>query len=294
MHQHPDALSQPLPSSKPFLRWTGGKQRLLHELATRLPGRKRLIEPFVGAGSVFLGLPFERYVINDANADLMAIWAALQTRPQEFIARAAALFTEDNRSTEAYLRLRAQFNGETDRFERAVLLPYLNRHGFNGLFRVNSSGGFNVPYGKLSKLPCFPREEMEAAHLKLQRTTLLSGGFAYAMEQAGVDDVLYCDPPYLDSTNGTSFVGYNSTRFTVTDHERLRDLGLEAAGRGATVVISNHDTPAARELYRGWHLESVSVRRSISASANARGQVQELIATMPWPGDTAPSFICRR
>ena len=177
MQTHPDTTSAPTETSKPFLKWSGGKQRLLAELAKRLPRGKRLIEPFVGAGSVFLGLHYDRYVINDANCDLVAVWTALQSRAEEFIERAAALFCEENRSSESYLRLRAKFNAEEDRFERAVLLPYLNRFGFNGLFRVNRAGQFNVPYGQPARLPSFPQREMEAAHRKLQHTTVLNGGF---------------------------------------------------------------------------------------------------------------------
>lgn len=287
MHQHPDPLAPPSSASKPFLRWSGGKQRLLPELARHLPARGRLIEPFVGAGSVFLGLEFDRYVINDANDDLVAVWAALQDQPQEFIERAATLFCEDNRCAEAYLRLRARFNAEPNRFERGVLLPYLNRFGFNGLFRVNSAGKFNVPFGKPARLPRFPRAEMEAACIKLQRTTILNGGFASAMAQAMAGDVLYCDPPYLASEQGTSFTGYSSAGFTMRDHEELREVALRAVSRGATVVISNHDTPQTRDLYRGWHIETVPVRRSIAARALARGMVNELIATMPWPSSLA-------
>lgn len=279
MHTHPASNAAP---SKPFLKWSGGKQRLLPELSRWLPPRGRLIEPFVGAGSVFLALEYESYVINDANSDLVAVWAALQDRPREFIETAATFFREENRCASAYLRLRAQFNDETDRFERAVLVPYLNRFGFNGLFRVNRAGRFNVPYGQPASVPHFPFEEMQAAHVKLKRTTILSGGFEFAVEQAGVGDVLYCDPPYLDSAHGTSFTGYSSAGFTLEDHEALREAALRAVSRGATVVISNHDTPQTRDLYQHWHIETLSVRRSIAAKASSRGKARELLAVMPW------------
>lgn len=281
MQRHPDSDSSPPLSSKPFLKWSGGKQRLLTELFHHLPPGRRLIEPFVGAGSVFLGLSYDRYVINDANADLMAVWAALQARPQDFIERSRLLFIEANRSDESYRRIRSQFNSETDRFERATLLPYLNRFGFNGLFRVNQSGQFNVPYGRPAKVPGFPLAEMEKAAKKLGQCTLLCGGFRFAMEQATLGDVLYCDPPYLPSANGKSFTAYGSSGFSLSDHQDLLDAGLKAARRGATVVISNHDTPQAKELYRGWQLTTVSVRRSISAQATSRGMVSELIAVLP-------------
>lgn len=287
MHQHPAASPTPAATSKPFLKWLGGKQRLLPELAKRLPVGKRLIEPFVGAGSVFLGLPYDNYVVNDVNSDLVAVWSALQNRPREFIDRARKVFCDENHSADAYLQIRARFNNEPDRFERAVLFLYLNRFGFNGLFRVNRAGRFNVPYGRPTSLPGFPLKEMEAAHEKLQRTTILNGGFSFAMEQAGVGDILYCDPPYMDSSKGASFTGYSSSGFTMRDHEELLEAGVRAASRGATVVISNHDTPETRELYRLWHQESVSVRRSIAANASSRGDARELLAMLPWPRHSA-------
>lgn len=279
MNQHPASHT----SSRPFLKWSGGKQRLLGELLPRLPRGKRLIEPFVGAGSIFLASDFESFVINDANPDLIAVWSAVQARPAEFIKRASSLFIESNRAANAYLRIRATFNAETDRFERAVLFPYLNRFGFNGLFRVSQTGRFNVPYGHPKSIPGFPWEQMEAAHLKLRRTTVLGGGFMPAMDMATAEDTLYCDPPYSDSTTGISFNGYTPGGFTCQDHEQLVDAGMRAVLRGATVVISNHDTEATRELYRGWHIDTFEVRRSVGASKASRGLAKELVATLPFP-----------
>lgn len=246
-----------------------------------MPAGRRLIEPFVGAGSVFLALPYESYVINDVNGDLISVWTALQARPREYIELAAALFVEKNRTQEAYLDIRSAFNAHTDRFDRAVMLPYLNRFGFNGLFRVNSSGKYNVPYGHPTRLPVFPFVEMQAASRKLERTTILCGSFTFALDMAGLGDVVYCDPPYLDSDLGKSFTAYSDAGFSLHDHQELREAALRAVSRGATVVISNHDTEQTRELYRSWHLEQVEVRRSVAAATQSRGLVTELIVTMP-------------
>src|SRR5690606_5209354 len=116
---------------------------------------------------------------------------------------------EEHRSAEAYARIRARFNAEADPFERAVLLPYLNRFGFNGLFRVNSKGMFNVPYGQPKMPPYFRWDAMEAASRKLQRCIILNGGFCAAIEIAGEGDVVYCDPPYVDDA-APSFTGYTA------------------------------------------------------------------------------------
>lgn len=276
MHPHP-ALSD---TSKPILKWVGGKSRLLPQLQPLLPSGKRLIEPFVGAGSVFLGTQYEQYVINDVNSDLAAFWVYLKERPREFGLRAAELFTVENHSQAAYLRVRDEFNSASDRFERAVRLPYLNRFGFNGLHRVNRSGVFNTPYGKPAKLPRFPWEELEAAASKLSRCLVLNGGFAGAMELAGAGDVVYCDPPYLASRRGVSFTAYSTSSFGRAQHLQLIACAVQATQRGARVLISNHDTPEVRDLFKGWELASMQVRRSVSGLASARGAALELVAML--------------
>lgn len=266
--------------SKSPLKWAGGKSKLLQQLVPLLPPGRRLIEPFVGAGSVFLGTNYKQYVLNDANADLMAMWTALQCRPREFITRAAELFAEANLCESSYMRIRAEFNGLNDRFERAVRLVYLNKFGFNGVFRVNRRGQFNVPYGRPAKLPTFPFEQMEAAALKLQNCTLMIGGFQAAMAVAGPGDVVYCDPPYSASTSGNSFSSYTSEGFGPREHKLLVDAAGQAADRGAFVLVSNHDTAETRDLYRHWDLARVSVRRSIGANATTRDVANEVVAKL--------------
>ncbi len=276
MHLHP-ASAPKLAPSKPCLKWPGGKSRLLPQLLPLLPPGRRLIEPFVGAGSVFLAADYESYVINDANPDLVAMWAALQSRPREYMLHAASYFVEANRSEESYLALRRRYNEETDAFERAALLLYLNRFCFNGVYRVSLKGVFNVPYGKLAALPKFPWDEMEAASRKLKRCLILNGGFRSAVEMAGEGDVVYCDPPYVDD-EVPSFTQYTAVRFGMTQQQELVEACEAAVRRGALVLISNHDTPSARKLYSGWRVHEVSVRRSVSAASSSRGTARELVA----------------
>jgi DNA adenine methylase len=276
MHQHPE---HSLPS-RPFLKWPGGKQRLMSQLLPLLPAAARFIEPFVGAGSVFLATNFERYVLNDANADLTAVWSALKTRPADFVERSAQLFVESNRNKEAFCRIREEFNNETDPFERAATLLYLNRFGFNGLYRVNRAGKFNVTYGDPASVPGFPREQLEAAAIKLATAEVLSGEFLKAIELARAGDVVYCDPPYSDSDTGRSFTAYTARGFTHDDHRALVDAGVSAAGRGAHVLISNHDTSETRALYRGWDVTTLSAWRSFSAKSEGRRTANELLAVL--------------
>lgn len=264
--------------ARPFLKWAGGKQRLLPQLLPLLPLRGRLIEPFVGAGSVFLAADYDRYLLNDANPDLIAVWVALKERPREFIEASATYFTPEYHSEQAYKRVRGEFNEATDRFERAVRFLYLNKFGFNGLFRVNKLGLHNVPYAWHKVLPLFPLAELEGAAAKLKLCTFLNGGFKAAVAEAGFGDVCYCDPPYASSTKGASFTAYTQAGFEWEDQQELVQVAEAAVQRGATVLVSNHDTPATRELYRGWEIHELAVRRSIGRSDSGRGMTRELVA----------------
>lgn len=279
MHKHPPSAHIPVPPSKPFLRWPGGKGRLLPQLLPLLPSGRRLIEPFVGAGSVFLAANYQSYVINDANPDLVAMWVALQAQPGKYMERANSFIVEENRTPQAYVELRKRFNEEVDSFERAALLLYLNKFAFNGIYRVNSRGKFNVPFGDPKKMPRFPWEEIEAASRRLEQCLILNGGFRGAIDLAGEGDVVYCDPPYV-STDRPSFIGYTAAGFGMEQQRDLVAACEEAVSRGAIAVISNHDTATTRELYSGWDIHQVSVRRSVAAEGSARRFAQELVATL--------------
>ena len=252
MSNHPSTL-------RPVLKWAGGKSRLLPSLLPLLPNDRRVVLPFVGAGSVFLATDYPSYILNDASPELVAFWVALKERPRQFVRDASRLFCDANHSQSRYLELRNDFNASSDPYRQAVLLPYLNKFGFNGLHRVNRKGEFNVPYGKPASLPLFPFDAAAAAAGRLTSATILSGDFATPMDMAGKGDVVYCDPPYLRSATGVSFTAYTARGFGIEDHERLVILGKAAARRGATVLISNHDTPGTRELYRVFELHSFAV-----------------------------------
>ena len=275
MQQHPAFTQQ---SSKPFLKWAGGKQRLLSQLLGRLPQANRLIEPFVGAGSLFLSGRYPRAILNDANADLMALWTFIQERPAQFCADASGLFCEENRNKRAYECIRQKLNSEVDRYERCVRLLYLNRFGFNGLYRVNKAGSMNTPYGYPSSLPAFPWEQIALAHEKLRDVLIFGGDFQFAMSMAGAGDLVYCDPPYLPMTSAA--FKYTPAGFSLAEHERLVQAARQAVERGATVAISNHDTPEARALYRGFEVHELPSARHIAAKVCARRSARELLAIL--------------
>jgi DNA adenine methylase len=255
---------------------------MLTALAPHLATQGRLIEPFVGAGSVFMASPGRDTIINDANNDLVLFYAALKYRTQDFVDLASSFFAASNCNDAAYKELRARFNVATCSLERAALLLYLNRFGFNGLYRVNRGGIFNTPFGHFTKTPKFPEQEILAMARRLQSVIVLpSGDFANALQLAGEGDVVYCDPPYLDiSAAKKSFTAYTPGAFGLADHKRLVAHAWAAAERGAKVVLSNHDSDQARELYSDMDLHFVDVRRSLAASAAHRKSARELIAVL--------------
>lgn len=289
----------------PFLKWAGGKRRLVPFIVEALgfgpsdaaekqdapprsgsegrPMGKRIIEPFAGSAAVSLALAdrFDALWLNDVNVDLMNVYSALQSGPDEYIRSAGELFRPEANDAETYYRFRDKFNELHHGPERAALFLYLNRHGYNGLCRYNKGGAFNVPFGRY-KRPYFPEAELRAAAQVLPKAKLTSLDFEDVMKEAGLGDFVYCDPPYVPLSASASFTDYASGGFTLEDQRRLAEAAAEAAGRGAVVAVSNHATEWTRELYRDADLHYAQVHRSISANGQTRGRVEELLAVF-WP-----------
>lgn len=274
-----DPVLQAGKATRPFMKWVGGKSRLLPHIIPALPKGKRLIEPFVGGGAIFLNASgFATYLLGDSNRDVIDVYRTVAERPRELIDLALSLFKEEYRSPGRYLEVRCAFNSENDVLTRSAQFLYLNRFGFNGLCRYNRSGQFNVPYGHLERVPGFPTEQILAFAELAKRATFVHGDFSNLMRLAEPGDVIYCDPPYLDRDDTASFRGYGAAGFGIDRQRELVGLARELAGKGIPVAISNHDCAAARELYTGAHIKSFSARRSISAAAGSRGNVGELLA----------------
>jgi len=264
---------------KPPLKWAGGKQRILSTLLPHIAAPGRLIEPFVGAGSVFMASGARDTVINDANADLIGFYRCLQRDVAGFIEVAEPLFSPAHMTAEAYLYNRVRFNAGGTEVERAALLLYLNKFGFNGLYRVNKKGKLNIPYGHPKSLPAFPRQALLDMAARLQGVQIMCGDFKLPMALATAGDVVYCDPPYVASSSAKeSFTAYTANSFGHAQQLELVQATHAAVARGATVVISNHDSDIARQLYTGAEIHTFDVRRSIAADGDARQAAKELIA----------------
>lgn len=282
---------------RPFLKWAGNKYQILEEVFSHFPQQaERLIEPFVGSGSVFLNAlslgKVRGAYLGDSNPDIIRLYSLLRA-DADFIAQTElALFHATLGDTallyndkDNYYRLRQEFNdlqGKNDLdsvSRRAQLFIYLNRHCFNGLCRYNSKGGYNVPMGSYKTI-MFPGSEMQAFHHLSQPVTFESGDFLDIVKHAAptVNDVVYFDPPYLPLTPTANFSAYSSDGgFGLDKQVAMAKCANDLAAQGITVIVSNHDTKQSQTLYAGAQIHQLQVNRFISGSGK-RAKASELIA----------------
>ncbi|RJX72314.1 Dam family site-specific DNA-(adenine-N6)-methyltransferase [Vibrio sinensis] len=261
-----------------FLKWAGGKYGLVEDIQRHLPDARKLVEPFVGAGSIFLNTDYDHYLLADINPDLINLYNLLKESPELYISEAKRWFVAENNRKEAYLHVREQFNKTDDVMYRSLAFLYMNRFGFNGLCRYNKKGGFNVPFGSYKK-PYFPQQELEFFAEKAHKATFICEGYTETFKRARKGSVIYCDPPYAPLSNTANFTSYAGNGFSLDDQAALADVAERAAfERGIPVLISNHDTTLTRRLYHGADLSVVKVKRTISRNGAGRNKVDELLA----------------
>jgi len=263
--------------NRAFLKWAGGKFTLTEQINARLPKANRLIEPFVGAGSVFLNSDFDEYVLNDINPDLIEMYKIIKRKPKQFIRDAKVYFQAKYNQEDVYYQLREKFNKSDDVYLRSLLFLYMNRHGYNGLCRYNKSGGFNVPFGRY-KQPYFPESELLFFAEKAKKATFTCKPYQKLFLYLRDSDVLYCDPPYVPLSKSASFTSYATQGFSLDDQAQLAKLARESK---AAVLLSNHDTTLTQELYRDAECDKIFVSRTISSKSTDRKPVAELFAFFP-------------
>lgn len=273
--------------NRAFLKWAGGKYPLLDDIKRHLPQGECLIEPFVGAGSVFLNTDFSRYILADINSDLISLYNIVKTRTDEYVQASRELFMPETNQAEVYYRFREEFNGSQDPFRRAVLFLYLNRFGYNGLCRYNLRGEFNVPFGRYKK-PYFPEAELYHFAEKAQNAEFHCLSYEECMDRADSNSVVYCDPPYAPLSATANFTAYHTNSFSPKEQAHLAEMAEKLVSKQIPVLISNHDTPDTREWYRSAKHFQVKVRRSISSNGGTRKKVNELLALYK-PGVVTPA-----
>lgn len=263
--------------TRSFLKWAGGKYNCLSALLSSLIPGHRLIEPFTGSGVIFMNTDYNAYILGETNNDLINLYISLQTQGEDFIQYCEQYFSDASNLKDRYYEYRNRFNSIEDSLEKSALFLYLNRHGYNGLCRYNSTGGYNVPFGLYAK-PYFPHKEMTLFHHKSKQATFIHNDFRKTFELAEKGDVIYCDPPYVPISEHTKPFSYTSEAFSNEDQIELAELALETAAKGIPVIISNHDTSFTRKQYQKAQIQSFRVSRYINCQANLRVPVKELIA----------------
>jgi len=275
--------------NKSPLKWAGNKFRVLPHLLPLIGTPTRYCEPFGGSLSVALNVEADEYILNDINQDLYSLYTNID---KNFIFECSQIFVDENNYKEKYLELRKKFNDETNSRERAKLFLYLNKHAFNGLCRYNSKGEFNVPYGKENKNSKTGKVEKNKAHFpekeminfisafdnkSVEFTNItFSNQLLYSSLKRG--DVVYFDPPYIPISETAFFTSYATDGFNHDQQVELAELAESLASRGIKVIISNHDVPIARELYKNAQIYPIQVTRTISAKNSSRKKANELIA----------------
>jgi len=268
----------------PFVKWAGGKKQLLDRLKERLPESYEIFyEPFIGGGALLLDVQPSKAIVNDTNEQLLNVYRQLKLDAEAVINEVNLLDAEPC-DTDRYMALRVSYNkkiaaNELDS-ECAALMIWINKHCFNGLYRVNLKGLFNVPYNKKAGGVSIDADNLRniGIFLRSNDIEIRHGDFEVACSDVSCGDFVYFDSPYIPVSETANFTDYTKDGFSLEDHRRLANLFRRFDSVGAKVMLSNHNVPLVHELYDGFKIESVDVRRAINRDASKRIG-QEVIVT---------------
>ncbi len=267
-------LSPTCPKARPIVKWAGGKTRLLPELTTRLPTQfRRYFEPFFGGGAFFFALRPNQAYLSDVNYELVLLYRCVR----DHLPRLIKALKRHPYEKEHYYWVRS-LNPETlSDVERAARTLYLNRTCFNGLYRVNRRGQFNVPMGRYSNPVICDEAKLTNASQALRQAEIKHAGFDATMQTPEEGDFVYFDPPYQPISKTANFTSYTSASFSEEDQARLAATFTDLANRGVHCMLSNSDTPLIQELYKDFRIDIVMAPRLISRKASNRRPVREVI-----------------
>ncbi|MEM0158750.1 MAG: DNA adenine methylase [Thermoplasmataceae archaeon] len=266
---------------KPVIKWAGGKRQIIPEILRFAPDNFNVYyEPFAGSLALFIALhnagKLSVSVISDTNPDIYNLYKMVRDYPNDLLEELQNLAFGNNRSD--YYAAREAFNSsDCSGVVRASLFLYLNRHSYNGLYRVNQSGRFNVPFGSYSMTSLPGEKEIMLLSAALKNCRIERKDFAEAVEAAKENDFVYFDPPYMPLNKTSSFTDYTASGFSYEDQVRLSLAAKNLDKRGVQVMISNADIDAVRELYQSFHFHTVQARRNINSNGRGRGKISELI-----------------
>ena len=261
------------------MKWAGGKTRLLPQLKEIFPTEyNRYFEPFLGGGAVFFNLPKYDSYLNDFVPELVNAYQQIRDNPHEVMNE---IDKHENTKVdlEYFKKIRKQIPDELDEITRAARTIYLNKTSFNGMYRVNQKGEFNIPMTSAKNPALYNRENILACSEKLQGVKLSHGDYQECLKKAKKGDFVYLDPPYLPISKTSSFTNYTGYTFEDKEHEELADTFAKLSDRGCLVVESNSHSPIIAELYKDFNLHEINVSRNIAAKKESRGNVKEYVIT---------------
>lgn len=274
---------------KPLLKWAGGKRAIADEIISRFPNKwneQTYFEPFFGGGAIYLSINPQKAVISDVNSRLVGFYSNVQKSPELVIAGIQVLALEfnllesDELREEFYFNLRTKFNSlQVESIESAVTMFGLNKLCFNGLYRENTSGEFNVPFGKKKMFPIIQIDDFLKVSKQLSNTKILNSDFEIVLKEAVAGDFVYLDPPYIPLQGTPSFTSYHSSGFGLNEQVRLASAMKHLGEIGINAMCSNSDTPLTREIYSELNIQQILAPRMVSAKSTGRGSVNELVIT---------------
>jgi DNA adenine methylase len=266
-----------LEEAKPFVKWAGGKRQLLDELTRGLPNFEDYHEPFIGGGALFFRLEAEGKIktayLSDSNEELINAYSVIKNEVFELMAELALPYYANNET--AYYKIRA--SRPTSKIERAARFIYMNKTAFNGLYRVNSKGGFNVPFGRYTNPKILDSENLLLVHRALQKDELYCGDFTVVLKNAKRGDLIYFDPPYFPISKTSNFTSYTKDSFMENEQTKLMRTFKALDAKGCHVLLSNSHSEFIADLYAEFEPEVVHANRMINCKGDKRGKIKELI-----------------
>jgi DNA adenine methylase len=265
---------------RPFVKWVGGKKQLLPELVRRIPSNvRRYYEPFIGGGALFFSLQPQNAYLSDINPDLINLYTVIRDKIDELIAD----LDQHKYEKPYYYRIRGidrttEYRLWTD-VQRASRFIYLNKSCYNGLYRVNSKGEFNVPFGRYTDPTILDESNLRACHVALQGASIKVADFRAIRKTIRSSDFVYFDPPYIPLSTTANFTGYTKDGFDSQMHYALRDLCCFLDRKGVRFMVSNSSAPLVLDLYSDFNIEFVYANRAINSDAGKRGKIPEVIIT---------------
>jgi DNA adenine methylase len=279
IHRQSELFSTETPDSKakPFLKWAGGKTRLLPVLRTFLARQtfRRYYEPFLGGAALFFDTAPKTSVLNDRNPELIFCYQVVRDYPAELLSILKPMPVSE---TEFY-RIRSLNPESLEPVERAARFIYLNKTCYNGLYRVNKKGQFNTPYGRNNQASLADEDNLHRASRMLRNARLMSEDYSSVVKEAEKDDFVYLDPPYLPVGKYSDFKRYTKETFFENDHRKLADAFRELSDKGCLVLLSNSFHEKIANLYSGFYQEVVEMPRFINCKGEGRGRVRELLVS---------------